>query len=75
MTFGKIKNIEVALKKRYFNNIYSWARNYAKASLMGSLTGIPLLVEKYSNFRQRIKNLEAIQGIVTLKTQIYMYNA
>jgi len=31
--------------------------------------GIPLLVEKYSNFRQRTKKLEVIQGIVTLKSQ------
>lgn len=53
----------------YFNNIYSWARNYAKVSLMGSLTGIPVLVEKYSNIRQRTKKLEVIQGTVTLKTQ------
>jgi len=70
MTFGNTKNIRSCFntKKMNFNNIYSWA-NYAKVSLKGSLMGIPLLVEKYSNFRQRTKKLEVIQGIVTLKSQ------
>lgn len=57
-----------------FNNIHTSVKNFTKVSLMGSLNGIPLLVEKFSNFRQKSdKTLGSSRNYDIENSNVYVY--